>query len=285
MMSDEGGDVGNDKTGGNETEWIETNRKMWDERVPIHVGSRFYDVDGFRAGRQTLQDFELEALGNVSGRSLVHLQCHFGLDSMSWARLGADVTGLDFSSPAVDAANTLARELDLNATFAQGNVYDAPEILGRRFDIVYTGLGALCWLPDIERWADVITALVKPGGTVFVSEFHPLTDALGDDELVFERPYFQGAEPTRWDEPGTYADFKAGTEQNVSYEWTHPVSEVIDSLARRGMILESFKEHDFTLFQRWKFLERSEGEIYRLPAEMPSIPLMYSVRLRAPRDV
>lgn len=263
------------------SEYFEANRRMWDERVPIHVGSRFYDVEGFRAGASTLRDFELEALGDVTGRSLVHLQCHFGLDSLSWARLGAEVTGLDFSAPAVAAAAGLAEELGLAATFVEGNVYDAPAVLGRRFDIVYTGLGALCWLPDIESWADVVAALVRPGGTVFVAEFHPLSDILGDDDLTIERPYFQGREPSRWDEGGSYADPEADTRFNVSFEWTQPVSRVIDSLARRGLVLERFEEYDYTLFPRWPILERHPGEIYRLPAGVPSLPLMYSAKFRA----
>lgn len=262
--------------------YFEANRAMWDERVPIHVASRFYDVDGFRAGANTLRDFEREALGDVTGRSLVHLQCHFGLDTLSWARLGANVTGLDFSNPAIEAARSLAAEVGLPAHFVEGNVYEAPALLGRRFDIVYTGLGALCWLPDIELWAEVVSEVVEPGGTVYIAEFHPLSDILGDDDLIIERPYFQGTAPTRWDEAGTYADQSAETQSNVSYEWVQPVSRVIDALARRGMVLQRFEEFDHTLFPRWPFLERHEGEIYRLPADRPSVPLMYSVRFRAP---
>ncbi len=262
-------------------EYFQANKAMWDERVPIHVASRFYDVDGFRAGAHTLRDFEREALGDVAGRSFIHLQCHFGLDTLSWARLGANVTGLDFSVPAIEAARALAAEHALPAHFVEGNVYDAPALLGRRFDIVYTGLGALCWLPDIEGWADVIAALVEPGGTVYVVEFHPLSDIMADDDLRIERPYFQGQEPTRWDEAGTYADLKAETEFNVSYEWAKPISHVIDALVRRGLVLERFEEYDYTLFPRWPFLEQHEGEIYRLPADRPSVPLMYAVRLRA----
>lgn len=263
-------------------EWFEANRRMWDERVPIHVDGAFYDVDGFRRGRMALQPFEIEDVGDVAGRDLVHLQCHFGLDTLSWARLGARVTGLDFSAPAVAAARRLADELDIRATFVEGNVYDAPALLGRAFDVVYTGLGALCWLPDIERWADVVSALVAPGGIAYVAEFHPLTDMLADHDLTIVRPYFQGAEPTVWDEPGTYADLGAATANNRSYEWTHPVSRVIDGLVRRGLTLERFREHDYTLFPRWPFLRREGRDTYRLPEGMPSLPLMYSARFRRP---
>lgn len=263
------------------SEWFEANRRMWDERVPIHLSGSFYDVASFKAGRTALRPFEVAEVGDVAGKTLVHLQCHFGLDTLSWARLGARVTGLDFSEAAIAAARTLAAEIGAaDATFVCGNVYDAPEILGRQFDIVYTGLGALCWLPDIERWADVVAALTRPGGTAYVAEFHPITDIFADHDFSIVRPYFQGPESAVWNEPGSYADFGAATVHNLSYEWTHPVSEVIDALVRRGLILELFCEHDHTLFPRWPFLILEGRDTYRLPEGMPSLPLMYSVRFR-----
>lgn len=260
--------------------WFDANQRMWDERVPLHVAGPFYDVAAFKQGGVVLRPFELEDLGDVAGRELVHLQCHFGQDTLSWARLGARVTGLDFSAPAIAAARELAAEIGLAATFVEGNVYDAPALLGRQYDIVYTGLGALCWLPDLERWADVMRALVRPGGLAYVAEFHPITDVFGDDDLAIARPYFQGPEPVVWMAPGTYADPVATTQHNLSYEWTHPVSAVIDALIRRGLVLERFREHDYTLFARWPFLEKAGRDMYRLPAGMPSLPLMYSVRFR-----
>lgn len=264
-----------------EESWFETNRRMWDERVPIHATSGFYDVDDFKAGGSTLRDFELAELPDVEGRSLVHLQCHFGLDTLSWARRGAAVTGLDFSPPAIETARAIARDVGIDARFELGNVYEAPARLGRRYDIVYTGLGAVCWLPDLDRWARVLRELVEPGGTVYVAEFHPITDALADDELRLVRDYFGNAAPTLWDESGTYADPEARTANNTSYCWTHPVSEVVQALLDVGMTLELFREHDFTLFQRWPFLARTGRDCYRLPPNAPSVPMMYSLRLRA----
>jgi len=263
-------------------DWREANRSMWDERVPIHVGSRLYDVDGFLAGACALRPFELEDLPDVSGCSLVHLQCHFGLDTLSWARRGADVTGVDFSEPALEAARVLADRAGLEARFVLADVMEAASALGQRFDVVYTGLGALCWLPDIEAWADQVAALVVPGGTVYVAEFHPFTEVFGDDGLDVVRSYFHDAAPERWEGGGTYADPDAETSSNVSYEWTHPVSEVIGALLDRGLELVRFREHEYTLFPRWPFLEQVGPSEYRLPASMPSLPLMYSVRFRAP---
>ena len=146
-------------------EWREANRASWDERVPIHASGEFYDVAGFRSGQERLRPFEISEVGDVTGKELVHLQCHFGIDTLSWARRGARVVGLDFSAPAIGEARRLAAELGLDADFVRSDVYDAPGSLGGRdFDVVYTGLGAINWLPDIRRWAGVAAALVRPGG-------------------------------------------------------------------------------------------------------------------------
>ena len=177
-----------------EPEPMEANRRQWDERAPLHVASEFYDVDGFRAGRSTLRAVEVEEVGDVTGRELLHLQCHFGLDTLSWARRGARVTGLDFSESAVEAARALADAEGIDAEFVCANVYDAVAALsGRTYDVVYTGIGALCWLPDIDRWAATAGALVKPGGSLYVFEHHPFIGALGMGDrftdLRFEYAY------------------------------------------------------------------------------------------------
>jgi SAM-dependent methyltransferase len=257
------------------------NRELWDERVPIHVGGDFYDVEGFLGGASALRAFELEELGDVRGATLVHPQCHFGLDTLSWARLGARVTGLDFSGPAVEAARDVAARAGLDADFVQANVYDAPAALdGRRYDVVYTGLGALNWLPDIDRWAATMVALLEPGGRFYLAEFHPITDVFADEDLTIARSYFN-SEPLVWDEPGTYADLTAQTEHNRSIEWQHGVGDVVSALIAAGLRIELLHEHDHTLFPRWPFLVR-DGAIWRTPDEMPSLPLMYSVRATLP---
>jgi SAM-dependent methyltransferase len=257
----------------------ELNRSWWDERVPLHVASEFYEVDAFKAGGNALRPFELAEVGDVSGRSLLHLQCHFGLDTLSWARLGARVTGLDFSAPAIEAARSLAAETGLDAEFVTAGVYDAPRTLGeRRFDIVYTGLGALNWLPDIQRWASVVAQLVAPGGFLYLSEFHPITSVFADDDLTVERDYFQH-EPFLYDEPGTYADLEAPTEHNRTEEWEHGLGEVVSALIGAGLTMELLHEHDYTLFPRWPFLEQ-RGGFYRQPEGRPRLPLIYSLRAR-----
>jgi len=263
--------------------WRETNRASWDERVPIHVGGEFYDVAGFKAGEEHLRPFELEEMGDVSGKDLLHLQCHFGKDTLSWARRGARTTGLDFSAPAVEAARGLAAEIGIEAEFVRSDVYEAQGALGNRtFDVVYTGLGALNWLPDIDRWAGVAAGLVRPGGFLYLAEFHPFSDVFGDDDLTVEHDYFHTEEPQVWDEPGTYADLEAETENNVTYEWNHTLSDVVTALIDAGLVLRFLHEHDYTLFPRWPILEKTGLDTYRLPEGTPRIPLMYSLKAGKP---
>jgi SAM-dependent methyltransferase len=263
-------------------DWLQTNRELWDERVPIHVGSDFYDVERFVAGASTLRPFEGEELGDLFGRTLVHPQCHFGLDTLSLARAGAQVTGLDFSAPAVAAARELAARVGLQAEFVQANVYDAVDALGgRRFDVVYTGLGAINWLPDITRWASTMAALLAPGGTFYLAEFHPFIDVFADEGLTVAYPYFHD-EPLVWDEPGTYADLEAPTTHNRSIEWNHGIGSVVSALIDAGLRIELLHEHDYTLFPRWPILRREADGIYRFPEGTPSLPLMYSLRAAGP---
>jgi SAM-dependent methyltransferase len=256
---------------------LDANRAMWDERVPIHVASTFYDVEGFVAGRTQLRSFEPDELGDVRGLDLVHLQCHFGLDSLDWARRGARVTGLDFSPEAVDAARRLATRCGIDADFVQADVYDAVDALGgRTFDVVYTGIGALIWLPDIHRWAEVVARLLRPGGRLYLVEFHPLVWVFGDEDLTFRWSYFQ-REPAVWDEPGTYADRNAATVHNLSYEWHHTMGDVVTAVADVGLRIHRLVERPTLFDQRWPFLVQHGSQDWRLPDGMPAIPLSYSV--------
>ncbi|MFD3661359.1 class I SAM-dependent methyltransferase [Streptomyces sp. NPDC058659] len=268
-------------------DWREANRARWDERVPIHASGSFYDLDSFRAGKDALRDFELAEVGDVTGRSLLHLQCHIGLDTLSWARHGAaHVVGLDFSEPAVETARSLAADLGFSqdrAAFVAADVYDAAEAVpDSSYDIVYTGTGALNWLPDIERWAETAASLVAPGGFLYVAEFHPLTDSLDDETgSRIVNDYFV-REPWVDTTPGTYADLDADTVHNRSVEWVHPVGEVVTALARAGLRIESLREHDASLYPRYGALQRHEDGYYRFPADRPRIPLMYSIKATRP---
>ncbi|KOG83087.1 MULTISPECIES: bifunctional 2-polyprenyl-6-hydroxyphenol methylase/3-demethylubiquinol 3-O-methyltransferase UbiG [Streptomyces] len=270
-------------------DWRDANRARWDERVPIHVASDFYDLDAFRSGRDALRAFELAEVGDVTGRTLLHLQCHIGMDTLSWARHGArQVVGLDFSEPAVETARSLADELGLGpdrAAFVTADVYDAPSAVpDSAYDIVYTGLGALNWLPDIDRWAETAASLVAPGGFLYLAEFHPLTDTMdAKTGSVVTDDYFSR---DAWvdETPGTYADFDAPTVHNRSVEWQHPVGRVVTALAAAGLRIEFLHEHDSSLFQRFDALERHPDGHYRYPAGRPRIPLMYSIKASRPAE-
>ncbi|MCM2391247.1 class I SAM-dependent methyltransferase [Streptomyces albipurpureus] len=269
------------------SDWRAANRSNWDERVPIHIASQYYNLEGFRAGNDALRDFEVAEVGDVSGRTLLHLQCHIGQDTLSWARRGASqVVGLDFSEPAVEAARALAEELGFGpdrASFVAADVYDAAEAVpDTSYDIVYTGTGALNWLPDVERWAEVAASLVAPGGFLYLAEFHPLTDVLDDEtgsRVVHD--YFS-REAWIDDTPGTYADLDAETVNNRSVEWQHPIGEVVSALCATGLRLEFLHEHDVSLFPRFESFQRGEDGYFRLPPDRPRIPLMYSLKATRP---
>ncbi|WP_031067953.1 class I SAM-dependent methyltransferase [Streptomyces sp. NRRL WC-3742] len=245
-------------------DWRTANRAIWDERVPIHTAGTFYDLPGFVAGGDTLRDFEPAEVGDVRGKTLLHLQCHIGLDTLSWARRGATVTGLDFSAPAVDVADGLATQIGATtARFVTADVYDAVRALDdQTFDIVYTGLGALCWLPDIARWARTAAALVAPGGFLYLAEFHPVTEVLAEDGRTVEGDYFH-RDPIVVDEPGSYADRTAATTATLTYEWRHGIGDVVSALIAAGLRLEFLHEHD--------------GGHFRLPAGV-GVPQLYTLR-------
>jgi SAM-dependent methyltransferase len=261
---------------------LATNRAWWDERVPLHLASEMYDVDRFRAEIDDATAFPYEELGDVAGARLVHLQCHIGLDTMVLARRGARVTGLDFSEPAIEAARRIAADLGASdARFVVGDVLDAPAAIAAagiepEFDVVFTGIGALAWLPDVERWADVVASLLAPGGRFYIAEFHPITDVLDDERgTVVVRDYFS-REPLRFDEPGSYTDREAPTVANETVQWQHGLGEIVCALVRAGLRIDFLHEHPLTYFERFRALEPC-AEGYRYPADGPCVPLMYSL--------
>ena len=268
---------------------VAANRRLWDARTPIHVRSDFYDVDGFRSGATSLRPLEVEEVGDVAGKRLLHLQCHFGLDTLSWARLGARVTGLDFSSVAIDEASRLARELGLAdaARFVRSDVYDAVAALdGETFDVVFTSYGVIAWLPDIRGWASVVADLVAPGGFFYLAEIHPASQVLSDEpgveDLRVGYPYWTAPDaPLRFEESGTYADFDADIKL-PEHIWLHGLGDIITALIDAGLVLEFLHEHEMTVFQQLPFLERDDEGWWRLPADQPSLPLLFSLRASKP---
>jgi SAM-dependent methyltransferase len=230
---------------------IATNRALWDERAPAHAVSPDYGVDRFRTDRAFLSDavrFDLPRLGDVVGLRGVHLQCHIGTDTVSLARLGGVMTGLDFSPAALHQARQLAQAAGADVTFVEAELYRASEVLPvGAFDFVYTGLGALCWLPDIRRWAEVVAALLRPGGRLFLREGHPMLwslDEKQDDGLVVGFPYFEHAAPLVFAEPGTYVDTDVTFVNTTSHSWNHGLGEIVTALLDAGMVLTQLVEHD-----------------------------------------
>ena len=265
------------------------NQRNWDSRAPVHAASKLYNLDKFVADPQHLSsvvEFDRDYIGDVTDKSLVHLQCHIGTDTLSWARLGAQVTGLDFSATSLEIARDLAERAGIDARFVEAELYDAPQVLaGEQFDIVYTGVGSLGWLPDIRGWARVVAELLAPGGTLLIREGHPMMWALDetrtDDQLVVTLPYFEHAEPLRWDEDETYSDNPTGIamEHTVVYDWNHGLGEILTAVLDAGLTIRTFVEHRELEWQAWPLweLDESTGR-YRLPEHLRDrVPAMYTL--------
>jgi SAM-dependent methyltransferase len=263
--------------------WVRTNRLWWDERARAHAESDFYDLAGFRAGRDDLRPFELEDLAvDPGGLDLVHLQCHLGTDTLSWARHGARVVGLDFSAPAIERARQLAEDCRLHAEFVVGDVFDAVKLLGTRaFDVVYTGIGALSWLPDLNRWAEVVASLLRPGGVLYLVEIHPVLWSFSDGEAPALRwDYFAELESDSAD--GSYTDRSLTTVNNDVCEHNPGFGPVISAAIRAGLVIELVREHAVGVEQVWPFMEQGPDRLWRVPDHLPQLPLLWSLRARRP---
>jgi 2-polyprenyl-3-methyl-5-hydroxy-6-metoxy-1,4-benzoquinol methylase len=274
------------------------NRAWWDGVVPVHEASRGYDRAGFLRGEKPLCPVERAELGpRVAGRTLLHLQCHFGIDTLNWARLGATVTGLDFSAPAIDAARRLSAESGVAGRFVCANVYDASAALGgETFDVVYTGIGALNWLPDVRGWAKVAAACVRPGGLLYLYECHPMLGTLDnvrtDGELVVRDPYFERSEPLISESDETYVDGpKLPVRRNC--EWNHGLGEVATAFIDAGLAIEFVHEHREVPWRALPWMEPvgpgttgadgryQSNRMWRLPeTQRDRVPLMVSILAR-----
>jgi SAM-dependent methyltransferase len=267
-------------------ESLRINRASWDERAPAHAASPGYSVDRFLSDPAFISDvvrFDLPRLGDVTGLTGVHLQCHIGTDTISLARLGARMTGLDFSPASIEQARRLAETAGPMVEFVEAEVYDAPAVLGReRFDFVFTGIGAICWLPSIRRWAEVVAELLVPGGWLFIREGHPMMWTLADrddDLLVVEQSYFERAEPNVWDEGGTYVETDVQFETTVTHDWNHGLGEIVTALLDVGMELRMLVEHDSVPWEAFPgHMERTGEKEWRLADRPWRLPHSYTLR-------
>lgn len=261
-------------------DYMKNNRELWNEITPIHTQSEFYDVEGFKNGRSSmLYPIELEEMGDVSGKSLLHLQCHFGMDTLSWARLGTRVTGVDFSDKSIDLAHSLSEELGIEADFVCCNIYDLPERLSGKFDIVYTSGGVLCWLPDLKRWAEIIYHFLKPGGFFYILEGHPFSCIFDDSpdatEPKVRYSYFHAPEPAAWEPEGDYAEPDAVVTHG-SYEWTHSMGDITNSLIYAGLRIEFLHEFPMIYFKCYPFMEQDDDGLWRIKGD--KIPLIFTLK-------
>ena len=267
---------------------VRANNELWDEWTRIHEASEFYDLEGFKRGGVRINDYERDEIGDVTGLRLLHLQCHFGIDTLSWARLGAKVTGADFSQAAVDLATRTAAEIGIaDARFVRSDLFELPNNLEGDFDLVYTSGGVLGWMPDINRWAKVVAHFVRPGGRFYITEIHPVANSFENEgvapgELRLVYPYWEHRAPLAFDNVGSYADPDALVSVPKEYGWDHGLGEIVTALIDAGLRIDSLREFPFV---HWKldFLEESPDGTWRLPESVKGeLPLYFSILATKP---
>lgn len=258
-----------------ENNYIEINRQSWNNRTEAHLKSEFYDLDNFMKGKTSLNSIELELLGDLNGKSILHLHCHFGQDTISLSRLGASVTGVDLSDKAIESGIKIAKETNSNVTFICCDIYDLPNHLDKQFDIVFTSYGTIGWLPDIDKWAKVISKFLKPNGQFVFVEFHPVVWMFDDNfEKIFYKYFNSGA--IIGSESGTYADKNADI-SNEYVMWNHSLSEVINSLIKNGIEINQLNEYDYSPYNCFNKTIEFEPKKYRIEHLEDKIPMVYSI--------
>jgi SAM-dependent methyltransferase len=266
-------------------EYLNANQRRWDQLVIEHENSAFYDLAGFKRGNDRLRSIELEELGDVQGKTLLHLQCHFGLDTLAWARRGAVVTGVDFSKNAINRARSLSEEINIPAQFIDADIYELPRALSGEFDIIFTSYGVLHGLPDLFEWARIIALFLKPGGVFYIVEDHPFFRVFRtkpEGEIKAERSYFYSKEPQRIEESGSYASTSDG-KARAYYIWDHSISDVINSLIESGLAIEFLHEFPFAARAKFPSMEQGEDGWWRLPPRLHgTIPFLFSLKARNP---
>jgi len=253
----------------------EINRNTWNEKTAVHLKSEFYDVAGFLAGKSPLNSIELNLLGDVSGKRILHLQCHFGQDSIALERIGAQVTGVDLSDKAIEAARDLAQKCGVNTRFVNCDVYDLPNHLNEKFDIVFTSYGTIGWLPDMNRWADVISHFLKPQGKFVFVEFHPVVWMFDDDFTRVAYNYFNDG-PITESSSGTYAEQNAPL-VNETVNWNHSMSEVLGALIAKGLKITQFQEFDYSPYNCFRHTQEFEPGKFRIKHQGNQIPMVYGL--------
>ncbi len=258
--------------------YLEINRKLWNAKTKVHVNSDFYNNDLFLKTKQSLNPIELELLGDISGKSILHLQCHFGQDSISLANLGAQVTAIDISDEAIKEAKGISQKLNVDVNFICTNIYDLPKVLENKFDFVFTSYGTIGWLPDLNKWADIIEKYLKTTGEFIMVEFHPFLWMFDDLFSKIEFDYFNTSAIIE-EIKGTYADFNSAI-LNKSVSWNHPISEVLSSLINKNLIVTHFEEYDYSPYPCFKNVSETEKGKFRIQNFGNKIPMLYSLKAK-----
>jgi SAM-dependent methyltransferase len=272
------------------TNIFQANKDLWNQRTAVHKDSSFYDKEGFKAGKTVLTPIELNEVGDVKGKTMLHLQCHFGMDSLDWARRGAKVTGIDLSDEAIKTAKELNDELKLDAKFICCNVYDLDpqkiesskahslgEALGEAFaDIVFTSYGVIGWLPDLDKWAEIIAYYLKPGGLFYIAEFHPVV-WMFDDEFTHIKYYYENREMIVTENYGTYTNRKADI-TGKEYSWNHSISEVVNALIKHGLEIQQLNEFMYSPYSNFSNTIEGEKGHWYIKGMEGKIPMIYSIK-------
>ncbi|MEN9972777.1 MAG: hypothetical protein RIS20_1124 [Bacteroidota bacterium] len=258
-----------------EEKYLDLNRTNWNNRVAGHLTSDFYEMDAFRVGKSSLKEIELALLGDIKGKSVLHLQCHFGQDTLSLARMGAQVTGIDFSDKAIDEAKNLAAELSIDAEFICCDIYSAPEHLQEKFDIVYTTYGTIGWLPHVSKWAEIIAHFLKTNGQFIFVDFHPVVWMFDDNFKHVAYNYFQ-EDPIIEEVSGSYAD-KEIQITDTTITWNHGLSEVYQALQRAGLTIDHFSEYPFSPYDCLNDLIEVEPNRFQVKHLVNKIPMVYAL--------
>lgn len=265
-------------------EYDRVNQAYWDQLTELHSVGDVYSVEKFLGGECILDPLVREEIGDVAGRSIVHLQCHFGLDTLSLARLGARVTGVDYSPKAIATARKLSADSGVPGTFVESRIEEAPAKIAERFDMAFVTWGALNWLPDLKPWAATIAALLKPGGFLYLAEFHPLAQAIDLNEtgangtLSIAYPMVGKAAARQWTSDIDYADEKTRLPINKTWEWNHGLGEVLSSLIGAGLQISYYREHPFLAWRSFPAMVEIDDRFFGLPENLPAVPLAYSLK-------
>jgi ubiquinone/menaquinone biosynthesis C-methylase UbiE len=263
-----------------ETNYIEVNRQSWNNRTDVHLTSEFYDVAGFLKGKISLNAIELNLLGDIIGKDILHLQCHFGQDTISLARLRANAIGVDLSDNSIKQAKALTEQCHVNADFICCDIYDLPNHLDKQFDIVFTSYGTIIWLPDLDKWAKIVARYLKPGGKFVFVDFHPIALMFDDYFQKFSYSYFNTGAIVET-EQGTYADTNASIAvQNIT--WNHPTSEVLNCLINNGLQINSFDEFDYSPYNCFKAMTEAKPGKFRVEHLGNNIPLVFALTATKP---